>query len=124
MNEMFLSRVLSQPVIDELISRYFSIPTGTLAYVSEFEDLCDQSGRVVLLQEIGGSFPQQISLYHFPETCDSELAAFLAQEAKLDALYSDDTVNPYRWMVHSQGQTRAVFVDPEVLDVGAFKLSE
>ena len=87
------------------------------------DELIDSAGAYavnIVAQNIGGDFPQQLSVYVDRSETDAELAAFLARNGNLEVVFSDDTLNPFRWMVESGKEARAFFVDVEAFDEGAF----
>ncbi len=124
MNEVFLSRILPAHDLKLRFSEFYGLPADAITFVPNFEALSDISaGKFALLETLGGEFPQQISIYWQSAASHEELATFLARVFAVDVLYSDDTVNPFRWLVHANGQTRAVIVDSDALDEGYFVVS-
>ena len=123
MNEVYLSRMVSHRQLDAWLAAFYGIEPGTMRIHASDDEFIESAGAYavnVVAQHIGGDFPQQLSVYVDRSQTDAELAAFLARKGNLEVVFSDDTLNPFRWMVESGKGGKAFFVDAEAFDEGAF----
>ena len=75
-----------------------------------------QQDNNVVLSELNGNFPLWIDLYGFPEMKDEEIAGFFVQNAGVDVLISDASVNPYQWTLFANNTKYQIHVNCEFLD--------
>ncbi|OZG74332.1 hypothetical protein BTA51_04790 [Hahella sp. CCB-MM4] len=65
-------------------------------------------------------------MYGFPEKrSDLEIAVHIAKECDVEVLFSDNTINDYRWNLATGARVRAAFIDSDFFDVhNGFKIAE
>jgi len=70
----------------------------------------------VVLSELNGDFPLWIDLYCFRTMQDEDIAKFFVQNAGVDVIIGDDSVNPYQWILFARNNKFLIYVNVEFLD--------
>jgi hypothetical protein len=124
--DLMLDRVVDDRVIVDGMAYVFGVRTGEVALIDDIEGLDDNPPIIITHTRLSGDFPLQLSIYlRYSEleqrVCDPEdeqtVIARLCAEWRCSALFSDDDLNPYRWLLMSQtGRLAEVTVDADRLD--------
>lgn len=122
-DEIYVERRLEDHEARRLIAVAFGIPEDCVAVVGDIGASTLQPGTLltVELRRWPGDFPQRVGLYFEnganPPTDMAAARTRLLGELDCRALASDDSLDPYRFeLLHPNGQTEIVYVDPDALD--------
>ena len=75
------------------------------------------------LDDLDGDFPVSVALFVRGET-PADLVTSVSRALGLRALVTDESPNPFTWLlVHPDGRSEPVTVDPEALAYGEFRIA-
>jgi hypothetical protein len=127
-----LDREIDDLEIVKGLAHVFDLHAGEVSLVDEIAEGIQglDGGLPVVIERIqlSGDFPLQLSIYIYLRRSDLELRVYDAADEqamiarlcamwKCNALFSDDDVNPYRWLLMSAtGRLDEVTVDADRLD--------
>ena len=119
MNCICLAKEIPAERLVKLLKKYFRLGDVKIACfhsVDEFNDRGTSGGANIIFTPLTGDFKLWVDLYGFPETTDDELAQFIAKLTGAAVLITDDSINPYQWILVSPSGKRLVHVNPAALD--------
>ena len=124
MNSVGISQKLTKREIQQIFSKVLSIDHASIGVFADETELVnrDRYARKIVVKDLPGEFPRWFDIYPAKDT-DLEIAMRLVEVLNVQVLISDDTVNPYRWIVCTEKGQSAVYIDSDFFDAtGGFKI--
>lgn len=116
MNNMYLKEIISTIDLAECFKSIF--PAKNVMFSNKLEDIenWNKDGLYIVKNKIYGDFPLYLEIYPESNESDVSLALKISSFLQIDILVSDDSLNPYSWLLCSNNEVENVFVDTNFLD--------
>ncbi len=121
MNHLALNKEISTDEVREVLLEVLDIQSEDLFVCASVENLkyvpVDGMANIVI-RSIGGDFPLNIEIYSDSNLTDEDFARAFCIKHRIKAIISDETTNPYQWVVLgvSASNDMVVLVDARELD--------
>lgn len=116
MNSMYIKKVICDHELNECFKSIFHTENVTFSNYLESIENWNENGIYIVRYEIEGDFPLCLDIYPETNKDDKSLALEVSSYLKTEILVSDDSLNPYSWLLCADNKTRKVFVDEKFLD--------
>lgn len=116
--EINLSVSAEPASVKPALAAALEVPADALAVAASWHELGGSAGLACCVQRRGGDFPTSLEIRVVERGPDPKsLAKALANILGCECLISDDSVNPFTWVLVSRdGAMTSVAVDPDALD--------